>query len=232
MHLETPVREPRPEASKPKATRAEALPSPSDAQKSSVDKRDRTRSRSDVAEAHFRQAALLLNQARVSEAERHLVAALQADPAYGPARQAYVALLLEQQRIELARRQLQEALAIDPKQPAFALALARIHIEGRDYPAALEVMERHAPAKKSADFEVLRGVVLQRQGRYAEAVDAYQSALGRGPQPGTTWLGFAISLDALGRKPEAVQAYRRAIAAGPLTAEAREYAETRTHALQ
>jgi MSHA biogenesis protein MshN len=232
LHLEAPVREARAEPAKPKPLKAQAQPNGAEGQKSSVDKRERTRSRSDIAETHFRQAAMLLNQARVSEAEGQLVAALQADAGHVAARQTYVALLLEQQRIEPARRQLQEALAIKPKQPTFALALARIHVESRDYAAALEVMEKAGQDKKNADIEMLRGVVLQRQGRYAGAVEAYQNAMRVGAQTGTTWLGLAISLEGLGRRPEAAEAYRRAIAAGQLTAEAREYAETRKRALE
>ena len=67
---------------------------------------------------------------------------------------------------------------------------------------------------------------------YAEAVEAYQNAIRGGPQTGATWLGFGISLEGLGRKAEAAQAYRRALGAGQLTAEAREYAETRSRALE
>lgn len=241
LQLETPVRQ---ETLKPKA--AVAAPRPQAAAKAqqpaaraqqpaadgSVDKRDRTRSRSEIAEGYFRQAAVLLNHARVSEAEDHLVAALQTDAGHVAARQAYVALLLEQQRIEVARRQLQEALAINPGQATFALALARIYVEQRDYQPALEVMEKVGSARKNADFQVLRAVVLQRVGRYAEAVDAYQNAIRGGPQPGATWLGLGISLEGLGRRAEAAQAYRRALGAGQLTAEAREYAETRTRALE
>ena len=110
-----------------------------------VDKRDRTRSANDNAETHFRRAALLLNNGRVSEAEEQLLAALQADPRHAAARQAYVSLLLEQRRVAAARRVLQDALALEPAQPTFALALARIHAAERDYTAALAVIDRAAP---------------------------------------------------------------------------------------
>ncbi len=78
----------------------------------------------------------------------------------------------------------------------------------------------------------MRGAVLQRLGKHAEAVEAYQNAIRIGPQPGTTWVGLAISLETLGRRPEAAQAYRRALDAGSLAAEAREYAESRARALE
>jgi MSHA biogenesis protein MshN len=232
LQLETPL---KPETLKPKAAAKAQQPAARPQQPAangSVNKRDRTRSRSEIAEGYFRQAAVLLNHARVSEAEDHLVAALQADAGHVAARQTYIALLLEQQRIEVARRQLQEALAINPTQATFALALARIYTEQREYQSALQVMDKVGSAAKNADLQVLRAVVLQRLGRYPEAVEAYQNAIRGGPQPGATWLGLGISLEGLGRKAEAVQAYRRALGAGQLTAEAREYAETRTRALE
>jgi MSHA biogenesis protein MshN len=236
LELQTPIRERaepepvKPQPAKPAAV-APAKPKPAPAV-NAIDKRDRLRSAADNAETHFRRAALLLNHGRVSEAEDQLVAALQADPAHAPARQTYVALLLEQQRIDVARRLLQEALAINPAQATFALALARIHAEQRDYVAALEVMDRAGSVARNADFQALRGAVLQRLSRHGEAVTAYENAIRGGTQPATTWVGFGISLEALGRRPEAAQAYRRALAAGPIAAEAREYAESRARALE
>jgi MSHA biogenesis protein MshN len=213
--------------SKPKAVAA-AKPAP----KSAVDKRDRTPSANTKAEAFFRRAALLLNHGRVSEAEEQLVAALQADPRHTAARQAYVSILLDQQRISAARRMLQEALALDVAQPAFALTLARIQASERDYAGALAVLDRSASVGQAADFQALRGAMLQRLGRHPEAVEAYQAALGNGNGSPTTWIGYAISLEALGRRSDAAQAYRRALATGPIAAEARDYAESRARALE
>jgi MSHA biogenesis protein MshN len=200
--------------------------------KGTVDKRNRVYSAAETADAQFRRAAVLLNQGRLSEAEDHLAGALRADPSHAAARQTYVAMLLEQHRVEAARRLLQEALAINPAQPAFAVALARIYTEQRDYRNALEVLDKAGPAARNAEFQAMRGAVLQRLGKHAEAVEAYQNAIRIAPQPGTTWVGLAISLETLGRRPEAAQAYRRALDAGSLAAEARDYAESRARALE
>jgi MSHA biogenesis protein MshN len=236
LELKTPIQEREPEPVKAEPVKpvpaVSAKPKPPAAATKAIDKRDRARSGADNAETHFRRAALLLNHGRVSEAEDQLVAALQADPAHAGARQAYVALLLEQQRVDAARRLLQEALAINPAQATFALALARIYTEQRDYLAALEVMDRAGSVARNADFQALRGAVLQRLSRHGEAVEAYENAIRGGAQPATTWVGFGISLEALGRRPEAAQAYRRALAAGPIAPEAREYAENRARALE
>lgn len=213
---------PQPAAAKAAAPAAKAL----------VDKRDRAKPASELAEAQFRRAGVLLNQGRVSEAEEQLVGALQADPLHGAARQAYVALLLEQQRTDAAQRVLRDALSFNAAHPTFALALARIHAEQRDYPGALEVMDRAGSVGRNADFMALRGAVLQRMQRHKDAVDAYEAAVRGAPQPGTTWVGFGISLEALGRKAEAANAYRRSLGAGALSGEVREYAEARIRALE
>src|SRR5438445_3772782 len=223
--IETPLRERAAKAPK-LAAALPALP------KGTVDKRDRVYSAAQTADAQFRRAAVLLNQGRLSEAEDHLAGALRADPSHAAARQTYVAMLLEQRRVEAARRLLQEALAVNGAQPAFAVALASIYTEQRDYRNALEVLDKAGPAARNAEFQAMRGAVLQRLGKHAEAVEAYQNAIRNAPQPGTTWVGLAISLETLGRRPEAAQAYRRALDAGSLAAEAREYAEGRARALE
>lgn len=252
--IETPLAEraattvpAKPESPKPEAPRAvtSKLDTPNAAPKSAprprvtvpdkgrahVDKRDRSRTASESAEAQFRRAAVYLNQGRVSEAESQLVGALHADPSHVGARQAYVSLLLEQKRTDAAKRVLAEALAKEPAQPVFSLALARILAEQRDYQGALEVMDRAGSVAQNADFQAVRGAVLQRLNRHQEAVDAYLAAVQGGIQPGTTWVGLGISLEALGRKTEAVQAYRRSLA-GVLAPQVRDYADSRVRALE
>jgi MSHA biogenesis protein MshN len=224
--IETPIAEPKPKP-KPEAKK----PAPA-AAVTAVDKRDRGKPVNEAAEAQFRRAAALLNQGRVSEAEDQLRGALQSDPSHGPARQAYVALLLEQRRMDAALATLREAVALHPGQPTFSLALARVHAEKRDYRAALDVMEKAGSVAQSVEFLAFRGAVLQRLGRHAEAVSAYQIALQSAPRSGATWMGLGISLEALGRHAEAAQAYQHALGAGPLASEVRDYAQARIRALQ
>jgi MSHA biogenesis protein MshN len=193
----------------------------------------RPKERLSTAETHFRRATVLLKDARLGEAEEHLQAALQVDPSHTAARQAYVSLLLEQQRISTARGLLLDTLAADPAQASFALALARIYAMGRDYAGALAVLERAASGGQgTGDFQAFRGAMLQRLGRHEEALAAYQNAVREGTPPATAWIGYAISLEAVGKRSEAAQAYRQALTAGPITAEAREYAESRARALE
>jgi MSHA biogenesis protein MshN len=193
----------------------------------------RSKVRLSPAETHFRRATVLLKDARAGEAEEHLQAALQVDPSHTAARQAYVSLLLEQQRISTARGLLLDTLGADPAQAPFALALARIYAMGRDYAGALAVLDRAASGgQTSADFQAFRGAMLQRLGRHEEALVAYQNSVREGTAPATAWIGYAISLEAVGKRSEAAQAYRQALTTGPISAEAREYAESRARSLE
>jgi MSHA biogenesis protein MshN len=198
-----------------------------------VEKRDRTRSAFDRAEAEFRRAVGLLNQGRVSEAEEGLAAALAADAAHEPARQALVSIHLEKRRTDEARRLLQEGLAVNPRQQQFGAVLARIQIEGRDYAGALEQIGKSLEGgQRNSELLMLRGAALQRLGRHREAAEAYDASLRIAPQAGSAWLGFAISLEALERRSDAAEAYRRAASTGTLSAEARDYAEQRARAIR
>jgi MSHA biogenesis protein MshN len=198
-----------------------------------VEKRDRAGLPGERAEAEYRRAASLLNAGRVADAEEALLAALAASHAHQAARQTLIALYIEQRRIEEARRHLQEGVAINPAFAPFAVALARIHVDRRDYAVALGVLDRaKAAGEGSADFHALRGAVLQRLSRHREAADAYRQALAAGAQSGTSWVGLGISLEALDRRPEAAEAFRRGIATGSLAAELLAYAEQRAQQLR
>lgn len=198
-----------------------------------VEKREREELPEDRAEAAFRRAAQMLERGRVADAEEALLSALRAQHAHQAARQTLIALYIEQGRIDDARRHLEEGLAVNPAYAPFAVALARTHVDRRDYTRALEVLDQaRAAGQGSVDFHALRGAVLQRMARHGEAADAYRLALGAGPQGGASWVGLGISLEALGRRPEAAEAFRRGAASGTLAGEVRAYAEQRARQLQ
>lgn len=198
-----------------------------------VEKRDRVRSPEERAETEFRRGAALLNQGRATEAEEAFAGALSASPAHEGARQALVALHLEHQRIEEARRLLQEGVALNPANARFGAVLARIHLERRNYNAALEVVNSlRMPEQGGADLHFMRGSALQKLGRHAEAVESLQAAVRAEPHNGPAWMALAISLEAAGRRADASTAYRRAASIESLGAEARGYAEQRARQLQ
>lgn len=200
--------------------------------KGSVDKRDRSRAPGERAEGLFRQAVTTMNQGRVSEAEELLVSALNLDPGHAAARQTYVAMLLEQGRIDAARRELQTALDLNPGQARFALPLARIQAERREYVAALEVLDKVPANAAGADINALRAAVLQRMGKHVEAITYFERSLKMSSNDGPALLGYGISLEAIGRPADAVQTYRRVLAIKGGVPEIRAYAEGRLRSLE
>lgn len=207
-------------------------PSASDAP-ARIEKRPRERSPSERAESEFRRAAQLLERGRVADAEDALRAALEADRSHRPARQTLIALHIEQGRIEHARRQLQEGLSIHPGYAAYAVALARIHVDRGEHAIALEVLDgAQAGAQGNPDYHAMRGAVLLRGARHEEAAEAYRAALNAGAQAGASWIGLGISLEGAGRDPEAAEAFRRGIETGNLSDDLRAYARQRIRQLQ
>jgi len=244
MTIDTPLAPRAKQVASTETTRVVAEPRPAtarsakvnrqtDAGPTSVEKRDRSILPSDRAEAEYRRAASLLNAGRVADAEEALLASLAASPAHQAARQTLIVLYLEQRRLDEARRHLQEGHALYPTYAPFALALARLHVDQRDYAVALDILDRVGNAGQgSADFHALRGAILQRLTRHAEAADAYRQALSSGSQNGTSWVGLGISLEALDRRPEAAEAFRRGIATGTLGGDVLAYAEQRAQQLR
>ncbi len=235
--IERPIPPPRPRAA-PKPVDRKRVPNPApsapvEEARPQVHKQPHSSTPAQQAQAEFRRAVQLLNQGRVSEAERALAGALSIDPSQASARQALISLLVDQRRLNEAQRLLQEGLALDPAQVQFATVLARIYVERNDYDKALGVLRGcKGDVSRDADYNSLLGAVLQHMSRPGEAADAYRAALRAAPQTGTAWIGLGLSLAALDHRPEAAEAFRRAVATGSLSQEVRDYAEQQLRRLQ
>jgi len=198
-----------------------------------IEKRARDRLPEDRAENEFRRAAQFLRHGRVVDAEEALLTALEADGAHQSARQTLIALYIEQGRTDDARAHLEQGLALNPGHSPYSVALARIHVDRGDHSKALEVLDKvGADASRDADFHAMRGAILLRMSRHAEAAEAYRLALGGSAQNGASWVGLGIALNELGRSAEARDAFRRGIATGSLSDDLRAYAEQRVRQLQ
>jgi len=197
-----------------------------------VSKREIPRSPVEEAEALFRHGVVLLNQGRITEAQVDFAAALVKSPGHEPARQALIAIQIERRKLDDARRLLEEGLALNPTQTQFTAVLARVLVERGDYREAANVLAATPNSGAGdADYQLLYGAVLQRLGRHAEAIEAFQSAAKISDQGGATWVALGISLEATGRKVEALQSYRRSLGAGTVAQDVRAYAEGRIRAL-
>ncbi len=181
---------------------------------------------SQSAENAYRRALVSLQEGRVSEAVTSLQAVLRAAPRHEAARQTLVSLLIENNRGDEAMTQLQQALTLDPRQPALAMLLARLQIERGK--SGIEVLTRTLPyAAGNGDYHAFLGGALQRQGRFREAAEQYQTALRATPGNAVWWMGLGIALQGDKRNPEAADAFRQAKALGSLSPELQAFVERR-----
>ena len=181
---------------------------------------------SQSAENAYRRALASLQEGRVGEAISGLQAVLRANPRHEAARQTLVSLLIENNRGDEAMTQLQQALTLDPRQPALAMLLARLQIERGK--SGIDVLLRTLPyATGNGDYQAFLGGALQRQGRFREAAEQYQTALRSAPGNAVWWMGLGIALQGDKRNAEAADAFRQAKALGSLSPELQAFVERR-----
>jgi MSHA biogenesis protein MshN len=182
------------------------------------------------AEGEYRRALGSLQEGRMTETVAALEQALKYDPAHEAARQTLVGLLIEANRTEEAMRQLQLGLTLDPRQPAMAMLLARLQIEGGGN--GIDTLTRTLPyAGNDPDYHAFLAAALARQQRHREAAERYQQALRAMPGNGVWWMGLGISLQADKRNGEALDAFQRARASGGLSQELQAFVERRIQQL-
>jgi MSHA biogenesis protein MshN len=183
------------------------------------------------AENSYRRALASLQEGRVSEAVSGLQGTLRANPRHEAARQTLVSLLIENNRGEEAMTQLQQALALDPRQPALAMLLARLQIERGK--SGIDTLLRTLPyAAGNGEYHGFLAGALQRQSRYGEAAEQYQTALRSAPGNAVWWMGLGISLQADKRNAEAADAFRQAKALGTLSPELQSFVERKLQQLR
>lgn len=185
---------------------------------------------SQQAENTYRRALANLEDGRVAEAIAGLQATLRANPKHEAARQTLVSLLIESKRGDEAMGQLEQALALDPRQPALAMLLARLQIERGK--SGIDTLLRTLPhAAGKGDYHAFLAGALQRQARYGEAVEQYQTALRSAPGNAVWWMGLGIALQADKRNAQALEAFRQARALGSLPAELQGFVERKLQQL-
>ena len=198
-----------------------------------IDKRTQPLSAQQLAENEYRDAANLMAQGRLAEAQEGFKLALQHNPGHTGARQGLFGVLLDAKRNGEAEQVLHDGLRINPNQPNFAILLANLQYERGDAVGAIETLQKTAPAAQgSPDYLARLAGLLQRQARHYEAVAQYQAALRLAPGSGVWWMGLGISLQASNRNAEAVEAFRRAKASNTLNPELQAFIDQRLRQLQ
>lgn len=195
-----------------------------------IDKQQTLASAQDRAEAEYRKGIAAFRRGHSSEAVGQLKAALQEDPRHLAARQTLLSLLAEQKLWEEVQPVLKEGLDLMPAQIAWAMALARIQVEGGNATAAWETLQKYmAYGEKSADYQGFAGVLLQRLQKPREAALHYQAAVQIKPNEGRWWLGLGLAYEADGRAAEARDAFQHARSSNGLTPEMAAVIDRKLH---
>lgn len=146
--------------------------------------------------------------------------ALQEDARHLAARQTLLSLLAEQKQWDEVQSLLKEGLDLMPAQIAWAMALARIQVEGGNPAGAWETLQKYmAYGEKSADYQGFAGVLLQRMQKPHDATLHYLAAVQLKPNEGRWWLGLGLAYEAEGKAAEAREAFQRARGSGGVTPE-------------
>jgi MSHA biogenesis protein MshN len=182
------------------------------------------------AEGEYRRALSSLQDGRMTDTVAALELALKYEPSHEAARQTLVGLLIEANRTDEAMRQLQLGLTLDPRQPAMAMLLARLQIEGGGN--GIDTLMRTLPyAGNDPEYRAFLAAALARQQRHREAAEQYQQAVRAVPGNGVWWMGLGISLQADKRNGEALDAFQKARASGRLSQELQSFVERRIQQL-
>ena len=218
-----PARPRPPSTEKPSAASTKASDAPPPAHGKSVkpptiERAEAAGSPRERAEADYRKAIVAVNQGRLDEAVDGLRKALRDDAMHVGARQLLVRLLLEAKRNDDAAQVLQDGLQGQPAQLGWAMTLARLQVDRGDLAGAWQTLDFSLPAAgHSADYQGFTAHVLQRLGRFREAVVHYLNAARLAPGDGRWWLGLGLALEAEGQTGEAREAYLRAKQTGNLS---------------
>lgn len=159
---------------------------------------------------------LLLLMGRHGEAQAHAELALSWDGAAAQELIARVALASGQ--LDPAERAAQAGLAIRPT-AGLKLALARVLRQRGEAPAALALAEEAAALAGAAPpkgLDLLRGDLLAREGRLAEAEEAFRREMGHYPREFLAVSNLAMLYAATERKPEAVALLRESVRKNPV----------------
>ena len=207
---------------------AHAAP-PASAANGTVEKHVIAPSAAQRAAAAYRQALDMGASGHSGSAIDRALEALQADPDHAGARQLAAVLMFEARRLDEAAALLRAGLARTPQQPRLAYLLARLQAETGDADGALALLP--GGVALAAEAHGLRAAILARQGRFKEALPAYEAALRQDPGNAAWWLGLGLALEANDQVDLARQALRRARALGTLGPDVQTYVEQKLASL-
>ena len=204
-----------------------ALPAP--AAKGTAEKHEIALSAAQRAALAYRQALDMSASGHSGSAIDRALEALQADPDHAGARQLAAVLMFEARRLDEAGTLLRAGLERAPQQPRLAYLLARLRAEIGDPDGALALLP--GGVALAGEAHGLRAAILARQGRFKEALPAYEAALRQDASNAAWWLGLGLALEANDQIDLARQALRRARGLGTLGPDVQTYVEQKLASL-
>ena len=178
-------------------------------------------SESEHAKELFFRALASMDSSNFRDAELRLREALALVPGQASILTNLSIALMQQHKRAEAREFAEKAIAINSRIIEALLVLADCDMHDDNSTAAMAGYDRILELDSAiAEIHNNRGIVLERLGRYADAVESYDRALALNPDLGNVHANRGNALRRLGRHDEAFAAYDRALALAPDLAEA------------
>ena len=176
--------------------------------------------KSENAKKLFFEALALIDSSNFQDAELRLREALRLAPGQVSVLTNLSIVLMQQNKRAEARAFAENAIAINSKSIESLLVLADCHAHDERFMEAIATYDKFLALEPGlAEIHNNRGIVLERLGRHANALDGYDRALSLAPNSEMR-TRTAGTMHHLGRHDDALAAYERALALTPDVAEA------------
>lgn len=178
----------------------------------------------DPADMAYQQGLSAFQAGRYADSERELRVALEQRPSFIEARYLLASAMLKLRRNEEAEQIVAQGLRLAPDSSPLRRLFAHIRFERGDVDGALAELSIAPPALEAdPDYHAFVAALLERKGRYQEAMGLYRRLLALEPDNGIWWMGLGICLEALARNAEALKAYTYAMTRGSLPPDVRQF---------
>lgn len=166
-------------------------------------------------EIHNNLGRLHLRHGEPTEARREFEKALELDPDNADALLNLSNLHALQGRTAQAERLIQRALQVDPNSVAALAQLAELRRRRGELEGATALYRQALEIDRQPFVYLGLGDVLQRAGRYEDALEAFRSVLELDPDSATAHYDLGVTYARMGRPEEAVDEYERALELQP-----------------
>lgn len=181
----------------------------------------------------YQRALLSIRSGKIVSAIERLKRILRTKSKFHSARELLANLYFRSGREAEAFMLLDQGIQLDSNYMPFVFLYAQVLIQRNRLNEAKNILLAATPAEKSAaNYYALLAVVTQRLNQHQEAISYYMKSLELDASQGESWMGMAISLEALNKLEAAAGAYSEAKVAGSLKSELVAYIDSRLQHLE